>query len=453
LTAYGASGLLARMAISPDHLSIAFTDKTLCTRCGTCAGVCPTGAITMGDDLYPVIDEDACIDCGLCTKTCPGGTVEYKHLTQITFGHDHDTDSFDGHVRETFVGKSTDPEIQARGAGGGIITGLLADLLEHKVVDGCIVTRMKPDQPWRGEAFIARTRTELLQSQGSRYMIIPVNEVFALLRREQGRFALAALPCQMHGYRLMQEACPELAGKIHLAIGLFCGGSLEPEVVTDLLKTKHLGRDDINGFEFRGGEWPGKMRALLKNDTIRDMHYSNYKDGAYNYLISLYMPPRCQTCLDGSGEFSDLSVSDAWTRDREGNYKFKGHSRILVRTERGAKALDDAVEAGAITTICVSDDPSYRTHRIQTRRKGVNAPLRVARLKKAGRAVPTYDRDTPDHTKKDVIKERVISGLIGLSRFPRLRFLVIKFLTSSAAIPLIKLRLVLKKRKYQKLKR
>ncbi len=439
------------MPISPEHLSIAFTDKTLCTRCGTCGGVCPTQAIDFPDDLYPQLDETKCIDCGLCAKTCPGGTLNYRNLTTITFGHDRDSDSFDGHVRETFVGKAENADTQTRGAGGGIITALLADLLDRKVVDGCIVTRMNPDKPWQGEAFVARTREALQQSQGSRYMIIPVNSMLSVLRREQGRFAIAALPCQIHGYRLMQQACPELTARIHVAIGLFCGGSLEPEVVTDLLQTKHVSRDDITGFEFRGGEWPGKMRALLKNGAIRDMHYSNYKDGAYNYLISLYMPPRCQTCIDGSSEFSDLSVSDAWTRDRDGKYKFKGHSRILVRTERGSDVLKDAVAAGAVSTICVSDDPSYRTHRIQTRRKGVNAPLRVERLRKQGKLVPVYDRETLPHSSKDVLKERAISFLIGLGRFPKLRFLVIKFLTSWAAIPLIKLRLFLKKRKYQKL--
>lgn len=440
------------MPKSLSNLSIAFTDKTLCTRCGTCTGVCPTHAITIAHDLYPQLDENKCIDCGLCAKTCPGGTVNYQHLTAITFGHNRDSGSFDGHVRETFVGKAESKATQERGAGGGIITALLTDLLDRKVVDGCIVTRMNPARPWQGEAYIARTREELKQSQGSRYMIIPVNAMLAVLRREQGRFAIAALPCQIHGYRLMQEASPELASRIHVAIGLFCGGSLEPEVVTDLLRTKRISKDAISGFEFRGGEWPGKMRALLKTGMIRNMHYSNYKDGAYNYLISLYMPPRCQTCIDGSGEFSDLSVSDAWTRDRDGKYKFKGHSRILVRTERGAQVLSDAVDAGAISTICVSDDPSYRTHKIQTRRKGINAPLRVDRLRKAGKAVPTYDRETPPHTSKDVLKERAISLLIGLGRFPQLRYLVIKFLTSKAAIPLIKIRIALKTRKYQKLR-
>ncbi|MBC8372517.1 MAG: hypothetical protein H8E53_02905 [Planctomycetes bacterium] len=106
---------------------------------------------------------------------------------------------------------------------------------------------------------------------------------------------------------------------------------------------------------------------------------------------------------------------------------FKDHSRMLVRTERGARALEAAVAAGALTATCVSDDPSYRTHRLQTLHKGITAPLRVARLTKQGGVVPTYDRETPPHTARDALKERVISGLIGL-------------------------RLLLKKRKYRKLK-
>lgn len=408
------------------------------------------GAITMGSDLYPELDEDLCIRCGLCAKTCPGGKVNYKDLTEITFGHREDTDSFDGHVEATYVGYSLTPAIREGGAGGGVITTMLANMLDRGLVDGCIVTRMKPDEPWKGEAFIARTKEELLQSLGSRYMIIPVNEVFATVQKESGRFAIAALPCQVHGVRLMMKEVPELAKKIYAVIGLFCGGSLEPEVVTDLLRAKHVDPASIADFQFRGGEWPGKMRAILKDGTIRDMHYSNYKDGAYNYLVSLYMPPRCQTCIDGSSEFSDLSVSDAWTRDEQGNYKFKGHSRILVRTKRGAEVLESAVAAGALSVTCVSDDPSYQTHRLHTKRKGINAPLRVDRLRRAGVPVPKYDRAVPAHTFGDVIKERLVSCLLGLGRFPRIRFRLVQFLTSRASIPLIQLRVYLKKRKYQK---
>ena len=46
----------------------------VCIMCGSCAGVCPVGAISEGSDKY-VIDADACIDCGACETGCPVGVI------------------------------------------------------------------------------------------------------------------------------------------------------------------------------------------------------------------------------------------------------------------------------------------------------------------------------------------------------------------------------------------
>ncbi len=43
-------------------------------------------------------------------------------------------------------------------------------------------------------------------------------------------------------------------------------------------------------------------------------------------------------------QVADVAVSDAWTRVEKGEYKFKAHSRLLVRTERGAELVRDAVD-------------------------------------------------------------------------------------------------------------
>ena len=163
-----------------------------------------------------------------------------------------------------------------------------------------------------------------------------------------GRYAYVALPCQVHGFRMLAREDPVLRSKIHSVIGLFCGGSLEPNMVTELLEARGISLDDISDFQFRGGDWPGSMRAIMKDGDVRNLHYSNYKDGAYNYFTSLYMPQRCQTCLDGSGQFSDISISDAWTRDEEGQYRFKAHSRLLARTDIGVDIMVNAIERGTI---------------------------------------------------------------------------------------------------------
>ena len=439
--------------IPPEILSIGMSVEDLCTRCGTCVGACPEQAIELTGRQFPRLIEDRCTACGLCGQVCPGARVNFRDLTELTFGHRDDPASFDGIVRRTLVGHSTDARLRDGGAGGGIVTALCWDLLRHGDVDGCVVARMDPRRPWTGESFIARTYEELLQSQGSKYLVIPTNAVFAQIRRSPGRYAYVGLPCQVHGFRLLAERDPAVRERIAAVIGLFCGGSLEPDLVTELLQARGIPIDDVADFQFRGGEWPGRMRAILKTGEIRNLHYSNYKDGAYNYFTGLYMPARCQTCIDGSNLFADISVSDAWTRDRAGNYRFHAQSRILARTDRGVLILERAMARGSIVGEDVTRDPDYATHRFQTRRKGSLAPLRVARRRRRGRPAPAYDRPPPAAPLRTRLLERGASALLWLGRFRWFRYPLMKFLTSAGAIPLIQLRLWRKKRKYQRLAR
>ena len=41
---------------------MAYKITSACVSCGSCADVCPAGAISQGDDQY-VIDSAACLDC------------------------------------------------------------------------------------------------------------------------------------------------------------------------------------------------------------------------------------------------------------------------------------------------------------------------------------------------------------------------------------------------------
>ncbi len=54
-----------RSGISP------VTIPEICTLCGTCADVCPTAAISVGETVET--DKESCIICCACIKNCPSG--------------------------------------------------------------------------------------------------------------------------------------------------------------------------------------------------------------------------------------------------------------------------------------------------------------------------------------------------------------------------------------------
>lgn len=367
----------------------------------------------------------------------------------MTFGHERTSDHFDGHVQRTFVGYADHRRIRKGAAGGGVITGLMWHLLKTGQVDGCVVCRMDPQRPWKGQVFVARTLDELLQSQQSKYIIIPVYTILQTLKEMKGRYAIAALPCQIHGLRLAQQKAPETVRNITILIGLFCASSLEPRVTKELLHSKGISLREIKWFEYRGGTWPGKIQVTLKNGLIRPLHVSNFKDGAINYLTFLYSPPRCQTCVDGSSEFADISVSDAWTRDTEGRYMYRAQSRLLARTGTGIRIIESAQKQGDLHIQDVSNDPNYQTHRLQARKKGVTAYIRIHRQRNRGKRVPLYDRDVTDVSGHQRRAERIESFIMRLARRESVRYLLWKYLSSRYGALIIKIRQWHKSRKYR----
>lgn len=53
-----------------------YVEKELCTLCGTCAAICPAGAITHHDTV--AIDANTCILCHACVKNCPEHAMAFN---------------------------------------------------------------------------------------------------------------------------------------------------------------------------------------------------------------------------------------------------------------------------------------------------------------------------------------------------------------------------------------
>ena len=68
----------------PNSFSMVQVDPLKCQACGTCDGVCQTGAIQAVNDqgIRQVLDPAACINCGQCLVNCPFGAI-YEEVSFV----------------------------------------------------------------------------------------------------------------------------------------------------------------------------------------------------------------------------------------------------------------------------------------------------------------------------------------------------------------------------------
>lgn len=63
-----------------------------CLGLGDCVKSCLFGALSLGPDGFPVVDEEKCVGCGACERTCPQDIIEVKTPSErfLTFNHEND---------------------------------------------------------------------------------------------------------------------------------------------------------------------------------------------------------------------------------------------------------------------------------------------------------------------------------------------------------------------------
>lgn len=292
----------------------------LCCGCGACKIVCNLDAISIKESnngfLHSKVDKRRCIGCGKCLKVCPGEKLYLrKNLSDVV-----------GSVRKAYIGYATDETTRLNGQSGGIITAIIASLLETNTVKKAWVNIF--DENVNRNRFSCITKAEeLIKSEGSYYAQTNLPDA------ELSNSVITVLGCQAEALR-----CIKSEGYI---IGLFCAGNHSRKYY-DCLEHIAYGEyeEKVKEFRFRdkkNGGWPGNVQ--IKTD-IR-----NYEIPAQIRMRqkTYYKCFRCDLCSDIFNLNGDISVGDPWGLELDEAERKAGMSVILVRSDKGQEMIDIAV--------------------------------------------------------------------------------------------------------------
>ena len=341
-----------------------------CYKCGGCVSFCTAinyGALEMDANGKPQYkDMEKCVECGLCYSICPeigelDGEIKRQAAWSLPLGR----------VIETSIARARNLDIRERGTDGGVVTAILAHLMDIGRIDGAIVSR--PVGAFMREPSLATTRGEIIESAGfhldrslgvhlfgdtySTYSP-SVHALAPMVRKGLRRVAFVGTPCQIKAIRKMEAMGIVPADCITLHLGLFCIGNFvfgEPQ-------RKHL--EEIGDFSWEDVEninMKEELMIWLNSGEVRKIPYDKL-----DFMKRL----ACRYCDDYSAEFADISfggigAEDSWTT-------------VLTRTPLGRAVFADAREED-LEEYPLSDKSKHISEAVGTIRKWSAKKKKAAR--------------------------------------------------------------------------
>jgi coenzyme F420 hydrogenase subunit beta len=326
----------------PDSLE-QIVDRHLCMGCGTCAAARPD-LVTMVDtekhgrrpQLEPGVDPSTTRSLA---KLCPGREISFvapRNYNEAAWGP----------ILEVWEGHAVDPELRHRGSSGGAVSALALHGIESGSAAGVVQVAARRDQPLLNETVISRSRQEILAASASRYAPASPCEKLADVRAADGKHIFVGKPCDVAGAQRLMNSDEKLRSSVGLTISIFCAGTPSTAATKELIRSLNI--DDeawIENVRYRGRGWPGRMAVRYRNavDLPPQSASVSYEKG-WGEILQKHTQWRCRLCADHLGEHADLSIGDPWYRPIGKDEQ--GESLIVVRTERGRRALRAAVAEG-----------------------------------------------------------------------------------------------------------
>jgi coenzyme F420 hydrogenase subunit beta len=314
-------------------------DKGLCGECGGCVSFCSASeikAIEMSESGPPrYYNEDNCLHCGICYLVCPQTYILNKELNER-----YNYKVSIGNWKKIASCQAISDEIKNRATDGGVVTAILRYLLDHKYIEGALVS--KKEGPFNRVPFFARTAEDLVEAAGSHYdlskqimglehydtFIPTITKLKKIVGDDMMNIAVVGTPCQIHSIRKMQELSILPAHIIKYALGLFCNFnfSFDEAARKEMEEKFNFSFDNVDKINIKEA-----LIVQLNDGKQVEIEFSDLKS---------FARPACFGCRDFSNVYADISFGGLGSPS--------GYTTAIIRTNTGDKIYSNALREGYI---------------------------------------------------------------------------------------------------------
>ena len=376
-----------------------------CFHCGLCVG--------LSDNLFkmtstskgpipqlirkPTVDDVN--DLKKIVFACPGRGFPYDHLSKKI--KTKKKSKILGNYNSLYVGSSNSELLRKKSSSGGVIRSILIELIKLKEVDYACFLNEKKNKILDFDFLITNKLDEIVNASQSIYQTTPLLHKLNKLNLKK-KYVFVGLPEHVASLRSLKIRYPKNFKHIKYLVSLYSGTNMYPGAIDFYLKGNGISNiKDIKKINWRYGEWPGRLRIVMKNKKILSL-----KKFYYNYLIPFFISKSCMITPDFTGELSDISVGDAWSPKLE-NVGY-GFSVIINRSKKIGNILK-SLEKKKIQLKKIDEKNAVDMHAHMIEFKKVGSYLRIENLKKKG-PVPLYDLKPNEIS----LLRKLIENFIGL---------------------------------------
>lgn len=328
------------------HLHAEIVATEICCGCSACVVACPHHVIEM-ENFDPVMQDltlglDNCVhgekSCSLCVMACLRLDPDYDTVESLLFGRrrKHPSEPW-GISREMWLAQAPGSGVPG-GQDGGVVTALLAWMLEQGEIEGACVSKPMQDKPWLDEPVIATSADELIEAAGSRYTYCSTPLALKqAAERKMKAVAMVGVSCEATAIREMgAQGIKRWSRMVKFNAGLMCNETFQYEpFIFEIVKGRY------------GIDLDRIKKINVKGDVVVTL------DDSTDVVIPLdeckpYANAWCHHCPDFAAEHADISF---------GGLGMSGWTMCVVRTEYGQDLWNRAVSAGVVVTRAAEEEP------------------------------------------------------------------------------------------------